>query len=179
MGFEPVVVSTVPVEAGGFFRVEHLTFESDGARFSRDVLRHPGAVAVLAFDGVRVVLIRQWRAPLGRTIVEIPAGTCDVEGELLAATARRELIEEAGVSAARLEPLCTVWSSPGWCDQTTVVFLATELTEVPREPAGPEEAGIEVLWVPLPDALAMLDDDGPHDATAALAIRTLVMRQRP
>lgn len=176
MAFAPRVVTTERLAASQVFDVERLVLDEGGSRFTREVVRHRGAVAVIAFDGRGVVLVRQWRAPLDRAILEIPAGTCDVEGEDLETTARRELEEEAGVHAASLERLGVFWNSPGWSDQATVLFFATDLTEVPRRPDGPEERALEVVRLSLGDALELVAADEPCDASTAIAILMLVAR---
>lgn len=173
MGFEPRTLRTQRLLRSHLFEIERVEFDDDGETFSRDVVRHPGAVAVLAFDGTHVILVRQWRAPLTMPILEIPAGTCDQPGETTEATARRELEEEAGIFAGHLERLCTIWNAPGWSDQRTEVFLATELRDVPRRPSGPEEDAIEVVRLQLGDALALLEEDQPIDATTAVGLRAL------
>jgi len=171
--FAPRVVRSEQLVTSRVFDVERLDLDDDGRSFNREVVRHRGAVAVLAFDGEQVVLVRQWRAPLARSILEIPAGTRDVPGEEPAQTAARELEEEAGVHAGHLERICELYNSPGWSDQRTIVFLATELTEVPRRPTGPEEEAIEVVRVPLSDAVALATGDEPCDATTAVALLAL------
>lgn len=176
MGFAPKVVSTEQLATSHVFDVERLVLAADGETFTREVVRHRGAVAVLAYDGHHVVLIRQWRVPLARAILEIPAGTCDVDGEDLETTAHRELEEEAGIRADRLERLGTFWNSPGWSDQATVIFLATRLTEVPRRPDGPEERALDVVRLPLADARAVVGGTEPCDASTAIAILALAAR---
>ncbi len=176
MAFEPRVVSTEQLATSHVFDVERLVYDDDGSTFTREVVRHRGAVAVIAYDGRDVALVRQWRAPLGRAILEIPAGTCDVDGEDPEATAHRELEEEAGLRAGSLEPLGTYWNSPGWSDQATVIFLATQLTEVPRRPDGPEEQALDVVWLSLGDARALVGNDEPCDASTAIAILALLAR---
>ena len=176
MPFSPRVVRSEPLAWSRVFDVVRLELDADGRTFSREVVRHRGAVAVLAYDGANVVVVRQWRAPLGHAILEIPAGTRDVPGEDPTATAARELEEEAGLRAGRLERLCVVLNSPGWSDQHTTVFLASELTEVPRRPSGPEEEAIEVLRIPLDDAVALATGTEPCDATTAVAVLTLSAR---
>lgn len=176
MPFAPRVVRSEPLAWSRVFDVVRLALDADGRTFSREVVRHRGAVAILAYDGEAVVLVRQWRAPLGHAILEIPAGTRDVAGEDPAATAVRELEEEAGVHAGRLERLCELYNSPGWSDQRTIVYLATELREVPRRPSGPEEEAIEVLRVPLADAVALATGTEPCDASTAVAILALAAR---
>lgn len=176
MAFTPEVVSTEVLARSKVFDVERLELRSDATTFTREVVRHPGAVAVLAHDGDAICLVRQWRAPLGTAILEIPAGTRDVAGEPPEVTAVRELEEEAGVHAGRVELLCEVWNSPGWSDQRTAIYLATSLTTVQARPTGPEEAAISVVWMPLRDALDELSRPGPHDASTTLAITLLAAR---
>ena len=114
------------------------TFEApDGELFERDVIRSPGAVGVVPLlfeDGIpTVVFVRQYRGPLDRFVLEIPAGMRDVEDEPLEVTAQRELIEEAGLSAGRLDYLTHFYSSAGMTDSVLHVFLATDLTPVEQD----------------------------------------------
>ena len=122
----------------------------DGSVFRRDIVRHPGAVAVVPVtaDG-RVLLVRQYRGSVDRALLEIPAGTRDVEGEPAPETARRELLEEVGVDAGEMEPLGTMLNSPGFCDEETLLFLATDLHDGVPDRHGAEESAIEVVGVPL------------------------------
>jgi 8-oxo-dGDP phosphatase len=177
MAFAPRVVRSEPLTTGHVFDVERVDFAEGDDTFTRDVARHRGAVAVLPFDGEAVVLLRQWRAPLGMAILEMPAGTRDVAGEDPTATAHRELEEEAGLTAGGLERLGELYNAPGWSDQRTIVYLATDLTEVPRRPDGPEETAMEVLRVPLDDALALVAGEGAFDAATAFAILALAARR--
>ncbi len=176
MAFAPRVVSTAPLLTSRVFDVERVDLDADGLRFSRDVVRHRGAVAILAFDGTSVALVRQWRAPVGRAILEIPAGTRDVPGEDPADTARRELEEEAGLVATSLERLCEVWNSPGWSDQRTIIYLATGLAAVPARPSGPEEEAIVLEWLALADAISLTTDEDGCDASTAIAVLALARR---
>ena len=176
MAFAPRVVRSEPIASSRVFDVVRLDLEAGGASFAREVVRHRGAVAVLAFDGEAVVLVRQWRAPLAAAILEIPAGTRDVAGEDPETTANRELQEEAGLRAGRLERLCELYNSPGWSDQRTIVYLATDLVAVPRRPSGPEEEAMEVLLVPLDEAVALVTGDNPCDASTAVAVLVLAAR---
>ncbi len=99
----------------------------DGKEHQRDIIRHPGAVVLLpiAPDG-RVVMIRNYRVSLDRTLLEVPAGTME-PGEPAEQTAARELIEETGYRAGKLELLRTFYASPGICDEAMHLFLATDL----------------------------------------------------
>ncbi len=129
---------------GHLFRVATVTMaDPDGEEFERDIVRHPGAVSIVPSHGDgTVTLVRQLRVSVGETVLEAPAGTCDVVGEEPAETARRELEEEAGFRAGRLERLGAIYNSPGYIDQRTVVYLATEMS-----PCAPSRAGTEERWM--------------------------------
>ncbi|HLX88712.1 MAG TPA: NUDIX hydrolase [Acidimicrobiales bacterium] len=143
----------------------------DGAVFHRDVVRHPGAVAVVPLTGRgTVLLVRQYRGAVDRWVLEIPAGTRDVEGEPAEVTAGRELEEEVGVRAGRIERLATVLNTPGFCDEETVLFAATDLTPVPTARHGHEEEHIEVVEVPLADVDAMVTGGELTDAQTVLGL---------
>lgn len=134
----------------GSFGIEPVTLPN-GMAIELEVLRHPGAAAVVPLhsDG-SVTLIRQYRHAAGGMIWEIPAGKLE-PGELPAVCAGRELEEEAGVSCARLEHLTTIFTTPGFTDEVIHLYLATGLTEVPARPEADEVierhrlAGAEVL----------------------------------
>jgi len=124
----------------------------DGTEFERDIVRHPGAVAVVAVtDNEEVLLVRQYRGSVDRELLEIPAGTRDVEGEPPEETARRELLEEVGVNARRITHIGTMLNSPGFCDQQTHLYLATELEAGTSGRHGVEEEHMEVVTVALTD----------------------------
>lgn len=166
--------SRVAIETGRFR-------DPDGNEFERDFLRHPGAVGVIAVDDAGVVtLVRQFRGAMGRTILEMPAGTRDVDGEPAEETARRELAEEAGLSASRMELLAPLPVSPGVTNQITTVFLATGLTEGDTQREGPEERAMTIERVPLRDVVSMAAAgeliDAPTLAAVALATRALEAR---
>ncbi len=126
----------------------------------RDVQVHPGAVAVIAIDDVdRVLLIRQYRHPVGRYLFEPPAGLLDVAGEPPWTTAQRELAEEAGIAAAEWSVLVDQYMSPGGSSEAVRVYLARGLAPVPggRPHTGEaEEAYLPRAWVDLDDALHLV-----------------------
>jgi ADP-ribose pyrophosphatase len=141
----------------------------------RDVVLHPGAVAVLALDDAdRVLMIRQYRHPVGRLLWEIPAGLRDVEGEPLADTARRELAEEAGYRARDWRVLVDYYSSPGFSTERLRIFLARGLEPVPEAERDfvpeAEEAHLETGWLPLEDGVRKVLSGELHNGVAALAI---------
>ncbi len=143
----------------------------DGTPFTRDIVRHPGAVAVVPVsDHGTVLLVRQYRGPVDRELLEIPAGTRDVEGEAPETTARRELEEEVGVRAGTLQHLGTVFNTPGFCDEETLIYLAGELETVDHARHGEEERFIEVVEVPLRDVDPMIASGDLVDAQTVLGL---------
>ncbi|MGC4784747.1 NUDIX domain-containing protein [Micromonospora zamorensis] len=126
----------------------------------RDLVRHVGAVAVVALDDAgQVVLIRQYRHPVGRHLWELPAGLMDVSGEELPAAALRELAEEADLTAGQVDVLVDLHSSPGFTNELVRVFLARDLAEVPadeRHERRDEEADLQVVRIDLDEAVAMV-----------------------
>ncbi|ODV05770.1 MAG: ADP-ribose pyrophosphatase [Pseudonocardia sp. SCN 73-27] len=145
---------------------------------TREIMEHPGAVAIAAVDDEdRVVLILQYRHAVGRRLWELPAGLLDVAGEDPALTARRELAEEAGLEAREWSVLVDTTPSPGFSDEAVRVYLARGLTDVGRPDMGDdEEADLQVRRVPLAEALAMvLDGTIVNAATVAgvLAVNAL------
>ncbi|WP_027661448.1 NUDIX domain-containing protein [Salinispora fenicalii] len=131
-----------------------------GGTALRDCARHPGAVSVAALDEAgRVVLIRQYRHPVGQYLWELPAGLLDIAGEDPAAAAGRELAEEADLHAGQLDVLVDVHSSPGFTNELVRVFLARDLTEVPvgrRHGRSEEEADLQIVRVDLDEAVEMV-----------------------
>ena len=165
------VVGSTTLLTSHVFRVERREVDGPVGNFERDVVVHPGAVAVLARDDEgRVGLIRQFRAPIGRWVLEIPAGTLDVPGEDPLDAARRELREELGVEASSWRALGRFLVSPGWATQVMHIFEAEGLTSAEREPVGPEESTAEVIWLD-PGALRQrLAHEPEIDATMAVAL---------
>ncbi|MBU2670144.1 NUDIX hydrolase [Actinoplanes bogorensis] len=131
-----------------------------GGTAKRDVVHNKGAVGVVALDEVgRVVLIRQYRHAVGQRLWELPAGLRDVDGEEPALTAARELAEEADLQAAQYHLLVDLFTSPGFADESIRIFLARSLTPVPdadRFHRTDEEADLEIVWIDLDEAVAMI-----------------------
>lgn len=140
----------------------------DGQAVERQWVRHPGAVTIVPLlDGDRVCLIRNYRTAVGKTLIELPAGTLE-EGEPPEETARRELIEETGYRAGAMQQLHAFYMSPGILDERMVLFVAEGLTpgEAAREPG----ERIENLVVPVDEALAMVDDGRIEDAKTIVGL---------
>jgi 8-oxo-dGTP pyrophosphatase MutT (NUDIX family) len=147
----------------------------DGSVAGRELIEHPGSVAVLALDSAgRVLLIRQYRHPVGALLWEIPAGLRDVAGEPIHLTAERELLEETGYRAADWRVLADFFSSPGCSTERLRIFLARDLTEVPagerRYVREHEEAFLMVAWVPLEEAVRKFIAGELHNGVAGVGI---------
>jgi 8-oxo-dGTP pyrophosphatase MutT (NUDIX family) len=170
------VASSAELAHGAMVRLrEDMVRMPDGEVVVRDVVEHPGAVAILALDaGGRVLMIRQYRHPVGRLLWEIPAGLRDVAGEPLRVTAERELLEEAGYRAADWRVLTDSYSSPGISTERIRIFLARGLTRVPESERSyvreHEEAHLEFAWVPLDEAADRFLAGDLHNGVTALGI---------
>jgi len=156
------------------FRVERVSqARASGTTFQRDVIRHPGAVCILPLlegpeeQSPRVCLIRNHRVAVGRELVELPAGTLE-PGEDPLETARRELAEETGYRAARVEPLTEFYMSPGILDERMFVVLATGLSPGPTD-LQPDER-IEPLVMSYDEALEMAIAGRIEDAKTLAAL---------
>lgn len=146
-----------------------------GEAAARDVVEHPGSVAVLALDERdRVLLIQQYRHPVGFLLWEPPAGIRDVDGESPWVTAERELLEEAGYRAKQWYTLVDAFTSPGMSDERIRIFLALGLSEVPETERGfqgvHEEAHLPLTWLALDDAVAKVLGGQIHNPTAVMGI---------
>lgn len=164
------------VHQGHVWHVDVAQFEGpDGHVFQRDVVRSPGAVGAVPLlfgdDGrPSVVMVRQYRPPLDRWVLEIPAGMRDVPGEPTEVTAARELEEEVGLRAGSMRHLLDFFPSAGMTDSVLHLYLATDLTSVDRQTHGPEEAHSEVVTLWLDQALAMVDSGEIKDAKTVIGL---------
>ncbi|AKX94287.1 NUDIX domain-containing protein [Neomoorella thermoacetica] len=140
----------------------------DGHEASREVVEHPGAVAIIALDNDKnIYLVRQYRYPIERVTLEIPAGKLD-SGEEPLTCAQRELAEEVGLAAAEWKPLLTFYSTPGFSNEIMHLFLATGLRSH-REKADDDEF-LEIVRVPLAEAAAMALRGAIQDAKSIAGI---------
>jgi 8-oxo-dGTP pyrophosphatase MutT (NUDIX family) len=160
------------------FRVDRIhLLDPEGRPFERVVVRHPGAVTVVpVHDDGTVSLVRQYRAAVDASVLEIPAGTRDKDGETEEQTARRELAEEAGLEAALVEPLIGIWNTPGVSDQHTIIYLATGLSPCRSRPDGVEERYLTVETVRLTDLDDLVAKGTLKDETTVLGL--YLARQR-
>ena len=148
MGFrkldERIVWSGTLVSAGtGTF------VDPDGNEFERDIVHHPGAVVVVPVIDGDVILVRQYRAAIDSELLEVPAGKRDITDEPVEITAHRELEEEVGMRAGSMVRIAEFYNSPGFCDEHSFLFLATELTPCATSFQGHEEQHMTIERVPL------------------------------
>ena len=153
-------------------RVDEVELES-GRHATREVVQHPGAVAILAWDGARLAMVRQWRQAAAAELLEIPAGTVE-PGETALVTAQRELAEECGLAGATWMEGPAFYTAPGFSTELLTLFLATELG--PIEIAVPEDETLERSWLTLSEALAAIDDGEIRDAKSLAGILWLARR---
>jgi ADP-ribose diphosphatase len=142
----------------------------------REIVHHPGACAVVPVTSSGdVLLVRQMREAVGERLLEIPAGILDVDGEDPAGCAGRELLEETGHRAGRIEQLATIYNSPGFTDERIHLFLA-EVAD--GDPEGQGEENVEVVRMPLADAVAEIERGGIKDAKSVAGILLASQRRR-
>lgn len=172
------VVDSRVVHKGHYmeFRVDTIE-RADGTRGQRDIVGHPGAVAMLAIDDADCVLmVRQFRLAAGGVLLEIPAGTLDVDpstGEVEdpEIASRRELEEETGYRARTWQRLASFWTAPGFATELMHLYLATDLAPADEGRLGPDEdEHLELERVPVADALAMAERGEIRDAKSLVAL---------
>lgn len=155
----------------------------DGSTMTREYLRHPGAVGVIALDDEsRVALVRQYRHPVRHRLVEPPAGLLDVDGEDYLVGVKRELAEEVGLAAADWRVLVDIFTSPGMASESLRIYLARDLQAVDA-PDGflrhGEEAEMDAVWATLDDLVdAVLAGDLHNPTLVAGLLAAWAARQR-
>lgn len=149
----------------------------NGKTSKREIVKHPGAVAILAVtEEGKIIMVKQFRKPLERAIVEIPAGKLE-KGEEPEYTALRELEEETGYTAKKLTKITAFYTSPGFADEIVHVFLAEELSVLEEKRALDEDEFVEVMEVTLEDALKLVESREVYDAKTAYAIQYLQLKE--
>jgi 8-oxo-dGTP pyrophosphatase MutT (NUDIX family) len=151
-------ISSKVVYSGPIATVREDEFRlADGSVTEREVVGHPGAVAMVAHDGEHLYLVRQPREAVGdESLLELPAGKLDAPGESELECARRELAEEIGKEAAEWTELKRLYTSPGFTDEQTILFLATGLSDANVEPDADER--IEIVRWPLNDLDSAIEE---------------------
>ena len=158
----------------GFLAVDVLEVdEPGGSTIRRTVVRHPGAVVIVPVesDGATAILVRQYRAAIDASLLEVPAGKRDVDGEAPEATAARELEEEIGYLPGRLVKLAEFYNTPGFCDEYTHLYAALDLSGAQRpRPVSPEERTMTVERVRLADVERLVAERELVDAKSIVGL---------
>ena len=176
-------LTEVVVESEVLRRGHYLTFRidtierADGTRAKREIVGHPGAVAILVIDpDDNILLVRQFRSATGRALLEVPAGTLDVDPatgvvEDHALAAKRELEEETGYRAGSWRLLTSFWTAPGFATELMHLYLATDLTPAHEDRLGPDEdERLELVRLPFADAVAAAERGDIADAKSLVAL---------
>lgn len=166
------VVGRETLAAGALVSLEAVDLQTpDGHTVRRDVVRHPGGVAVVAVDRHRRVwFVRQYRVAVGEPILEIPAGTLDRPGEDPLEAVRRELSEELGATADSITKLGSMLPSPGYTDEHIGLYLADGIVGGERAPDGAEEHHADVVMLGVDEVFRMLDEGAFGDGKTQLAL---------
>jgi ADP-ribose pyrophosphatase len=173
----PQILNSVEIFRGRVFNVSVDTIREGDKVYEREVVHHPGsAVIVPVFDDGTIALVRQYRHPAVRYLLEAPAGTLR-RGEEPEAGAARELEEELGLVSGSLEKLSEFFVSPGFCEEKMWVYLATELTET--EQRLEDDEVIEVVRVPFSQALSMITTGEIEDAKTIIGVMLAAPRVGP
>lgn len=162
------VVSSTTIYRGRVLEFKNTTVRlPSGNPYTREIVEHPGAVAILPILEDKILLIRQFRLAAGRVLYELPAGTLS-EGENPDACAEREIIEETGYRAGKLERIFECYLAPGYSTELMYFYVATELEAGPQHLA--EDEAIKVYPTPLKEALAMVERNEIMDAKTAVGL---------
>lgn len=144
--------------------------DANGKALPRDIVRHPGGVAVLPVQNDTVWLVSQYRTAVEQRVLEIPAGKLDPLDKHLPTAALRELAEEVGANATRVIHLTTMFPSPGYTDEAIHIFAATGLTFGDRRPDGAEELNSEIVRFSLEEALRRIISGEINDSKTQIAL---------
>jgi ADP-ribose pyrophosphatase len=173
----PQVIETENIFRGRVIEVTVDTIREGEVTYKREVVHHAGsAVIIPVFDDGTIALVRQYRHPTSRYLLEAPAGTLR-RGEAPEKGAARELEEELGLVSGRLEKLSEFFVSPGFCEEKMWLYLATDLTETQQQLEDDEI--IEVVRIPFSQALGMITTGDIEDAKTIIGVMLAAPRVGP
>lgn len=170
-GFE--LVHEEPIFSGYVINVTVATFRApDGSTFQRDLVHHPGAVGIIPLIDDDIILVKQFRPPLGIELLEIPAGLRDIPDEDPAVTANRELIEEIGMKAGTLSHVMSTHNAVGFSDECIEIYMATDLRAVERELTdSPEEQEMQIVRMSVKEAAGLIQTGEITDTKTIIGIQ--------
>ncbi|MBS4176444.1 NUDIX hydrolase [Lederbergia citrea] len=175
--FEEKTISTNNIFKGKIISLQVDEVElPDGKTAKREMVKHPGAVAVIAMtENGKIIMVEQYRKALERSLLEIPAGKLE-PGEQPKLTAARELEEETGYTAGNLEHLISFYTSPGFADELIHLYIAKELKKVENPRAGDEDEFVELHKLTIEEAVKCVEDRRIYDAKTAYAVLYLQLQ---
>ncbi len=142
----------------------------DGKTSKREIVKHPGAVAIIPVTkDNKILFVEQYRKPLEKTLVEIPAGKLE-PGEKPETTAKRELEEETGFTTNELSFLTSFYTSPGFADEIIHLYVTNDLIPLEEKVAGDEDEFVEILELSLEEAEQLVKEQRIHDVKTAYAV---------
>lgn len=163
-------ISSQTVYEGNIFRMSKDEVEIKGNVYSRDIIHHHGGVGVLVIKDHRILFVKQYRYAIQKETLEIPAGKLE-KGEDPYVCGLRELEEESGYTSKQLEPLCTMYSTPGFCTEKIYLYWTKSLLPVEHPRAMDEDEEIETCWIDIRKAWDMVCDGSIQDAKTIIAIQ--------
>lgn len=177
-GLEEKTIQSEEIFTGRVIRLQVDQVElPNGKTSSREIVKHPGAVAILPLtDDGKIVMVEQFRKPLERMLVEIPAGKLE-KGEKPAETARRELEEETGYESKELEWLISFYTSPGFADELVHLYIAKGLSKKETAAALDEDEFVNLVELSLDEAITYIREQKIYDAKTAYAVQYLQLQE--
>lgn len=175
---EEKTISSEPIFSGRVISLQVDDVElPNGRKSKREIVKHPGAVAILpVLDDNKIIMVEQFRKPLERVIVEIPAGKLE-KGEEPEETAKRELEEETGYECETLEWLISFYTSPGFADEIVHVYVAKGLTKKENAAVLDEDEFVNLLEVSLDEAIQLVKEQKIYDAKTVYAVTYLQLQE--
>ncbi len=170
MNLEEKRLSTKTLYDGSIVKLEVDEAElPNGNTATREVVRHPGGVGIVAIDGEGFLyLVKQYRYPFSKITTEIPAGKLDGEGEDPETAGRRELMEETGLRAEKFSFLGSIYASPGFCDEEIYLYLAEGLVQGESDPD--EDEFVDVERIHIEDFIAQITEGNIHDGKTVAGV---------
>ncbi|MFD1707078.1 NUDIX hydrolase [Siminovitchia sediminis] len=177
--FEEKTIRSKPIFNGKIITVQVDEVElPDGKRSKREIVHHPGAVALIALtEENKIVMVEQYRKPLERSLLEIPAGKLET-GEEPAVTAERELEEETGYQAGKLEYITSFYTSPGFANEIIHIYLANQLSKIKNPAKTDEDEFVELTELTLEEAVDCMKNKRICDAKTVYALQYLQLLER-
>ncbi|MBM7552386.1 NUDIX hydrolase [Thalassobacillus pellis] len=176
--FEEITTETEKIFDGKIVKlqVDSVTLP-DGNTSKREIIKHPGAVAIIALtEDNKILFVEQYRKALEKSIIEIPAGKLEGVEDKPAVRAKRELEEETGYTTDKLEWVTSFYTSPGFADELVHLYFTDELVQMEDKVAGDDDEFVELMELTVDEAEQMVKEQRIHDAKTAYAVLFLKLK---